>query len=61
LAQTLNPAWLNTATFVPIPGSKMHGDPNFDDRLERKCRALGAQVDVRILVRQMASTVASHE
>jgi hypothetical protein len=61
LAQTLNPAWLNTATLVPIPGSKMHGDPDFDDRVERICRSLGTQVDVRNLVRQTASTVASHE
>jgi hypothetical protein len=39
----------------------MHGEPDFDDRVERIRRAAGAQVDVRNLVRQTASTVASHE
>ncbi len=62
LAAALNPAWLQNATLVPIPGSKVHGHPDFDDRLERVCRGIcQPPPDVRSIVYQTASTNASHE
>lgn len=62
LAAALNPAWLDSATLVPVPGSKAHNDPDFDDRVERICRQLRIpSPDVRNLVIQTASTTASHE
>ncbi|QEN84735.1 hypothetical protein FZC33_00105 [Labrys sp. KNU-23] len=62
LAATLNLRWLQNATLVPIPGSKMRGHPDFDDRIERLCRAIRQPPpDVRALVMQTASTTASHE
>lgn len=60
-AATLNPAWLETATIVPIPGSKARDDPDYDDRMERICHGIGYKLDVRTLVKQNASTRASHE
>lgn len=60
-AATLNPAWLETATLVPVPGSKAFGDPDYDDRMERICRGISPNLDVRTLVKQYASTRASHE
>ncbi|EGF93795.1 hypothetical protein ABI_00270 [Asticcacaulis biprosthecium C19] len=61
LRDALNPDWLANATLVPVPGSKAVGDPDFDDRIERICRGLGQNVDVRRLIIQNASTQASHE
>jgi hypothetical protein len=62
LGATLNPAWLEEATLVPIPGSKALGHPDFDDRIERICRAIRQPPpDVRALVVQTESTDASHE
>lgn len=61
LGGTLNPAWLDEATLVPVPGSKMLGHPDYDDRVERMCRGIRANIDVRSLVRQTSSTEASHE
>lgn len=58
----LNPAWLAEATLVPIPGSKVHGHPDHDDRIERMCRAMRQPPpDVRALIVQTESTTASHE
>ena len=61
LRSTLNPGWLEDATLVPIPCSKAHDHPDYDERVERICRGIGEDVDVRSLVIQTASTVASHE
>lgn len=61
LRQSLNAGWLGFATLVPVPGSKARDHPDYDDRIERICRGIGAQVDVRNLVVQTASTIASHE
>lgn len=62
LGAALNPAWLADATLVPIPGSKAVGHPDYDDRVERICRAVRQPPpDVRPLVVQTASTTASHE
>lgn len=58
----LNPQWLNTATLVPVPGSKAMDHPDFDDRIEQICEGISTpSPDVRNLVRQTASTTASHE
>lgn len=58
----LNPDWLADATLVPVPGSKVRGHPDYDDRIERVCLAIRQPpVDVRLLVFQTQTTVASHE
>jgi len=62
LGSTLNPSWLDSATLVPIPGSKACDHPDFDDRVERICQAIRQPpCDVRALVMQTRSTNASHE
>lgn len=61
LRGALNPAWLAEASLVPVPCSKAPGHADHDDRMERVCRAIGPDVDVRSLVVQTDSTVASHE
>jgi hypothetical protein len=50
-------------TFVPLPSSKIIGDPEYCDRLEKTLRrAFGryAGVDIRLLLRQTKSTTADH-
>jgi hypothetical protein len=45
-----------------MPGSKAADHPEYDDRMERICRLMRQPApDVRALVRQAASTTASHE
>ncbi len=61
LRQTLNSDWLAAATLVPVPPSKAADHPDHDRRMERICRAVRPGLDVRLLVRQTASTVAAHE
>lgn len=62
LGAALNPVWLACATLVPVPGSKVTGHPEYDNRMERICRLMRQPPpDVRDLVRQVASTPASHE
>lgn len=61
LRETLNPQWLAAATLVPVPSSKTPDHADHDDRIERVCRAISPRIDVRNLVVQTASTVASHE
>jgi len=62
LAAALNPDWLANATLVPVPGSKAADHLDHDDRVERICRLMRQPPpDVRALVRQGASTNASHE
>lgn len=53
--------WVKNATFVPAPPSKVPGDPQYDDRMERICRGMGPEVDVRNLIKQDVSMVSSHE
>jgi hypothetical protein len=57
----LNPDWLAQATLVPVPCSKHQDHPDYDDRMERICRGIKTGLDVRSLVVQTQSTVASHE
>ena len=49
-------------TFVPIPPSKLPGDPDHCDRLVRTLQLafVGLDADIRPLLRQSASTVADH-
>ncbi|WP_221133338.1 hypothetical protein [Rhizobium lentis] len=61
LKQVLNPNWLKTGTMVPVPCSKVRGHPDYDDRMERICRAVSEEADVRNLIFQSDSTMASHE
>lgn len=60
LKVTLNPDWLATATIVPIPPSKPPGHADFDDRMVRVAQQIPHE-DVRLLVRQTADFVPSHE
>ena len=60
LKEALNPRWLDTATLVPIPGSKAIGHPDFDNRIEKICRQIRPDLDVRNLVKQTQSTDYSH-
>ncbi len=62
LGAALNPQWLAKATLVPVPGSKAADHPEYDDRMERICLFMRQPPpDVRGLVRQTATTTASHE
>ncbi|RVQ67673.1 hypothetical protein EKN06_06965 [Croceicoccus ponticola] len=58
---TLSDEWLSSGTLVPIPPSKAFGDPAYDNRMERICRAIRPNLDVRLLVSQRNSTIAAHE
>ncbi|MFN7056477.1 hypothetical protein [Hyphomonas sp.] len=60
LKAALNPKWLECATLVPVPPSKVRTDPGHDDRIARICRGMGEALDVRELVCQAGSTRASH-
>jgi hypothetical protein len=59
-ASALNPAWLEVATLVPVPSSKVIGHADYDDRMEQICRGIRPNLDVRCLVKQIKSTEASH-
>jgi hypothetical protein len=59
--QAFNPDWLNGATLVPVPGSKIAGDPDYDDRMVQICRLLREHADVRSIVYQSESTARAHE
>ena len=59
-AEKLNIEGLKQSTLVPMPGSKIKGDPDYDDRMERVCRGICPGLDVRTLVKQRITTRASH-
>lgn len=63
LSGAINHDWLNGATLVPVPPSKVAGDVEYDDRMAEICAAFPAQfaIDVRRLVVQTQSTDAAHE
>lgn len=58
---TLSADWLKTGTLVPVPPSKAVDHPEYDNRMERICRGILPNLDVRCLVRQSVSTAAAHE
>lgn len=61
LREALGPDLIQSSTFVPTPPSKAPDHPEYDDRVERICRGIAREADVRVLVRQSASLPASHE
>lgn len=61
LRMALSDDWLAQATLVPVPPSRIPGDPNYDDRIERLCRLIRPGTDVRLIVRQTQSIAAAHE
>ncbi|SEH12867.1 hypothetical protein SAMN05428974_0582 [Sphingopyxis sp. YR583] len=61
LREALDPQWAKQATFIPVPGSKAASHPDHDDRIERICRNIASDLDVRPLVTQRFSTNAAHE
>jgi hypothetical protein len=52
LRESINPAFIESATFVPVPPSRIASDPLYDDRMTQVLRGLGNNVDVRELVIQ---------
>ena len=63
LRAALNPAWLRTATIVPVPPHVVKGDPLHDDRIFQIANLMGVGVgiDVRELVVQIATVDPSHQ
>ena len=62
LRGAINPAYLRSATLVPIPPSKVRSDPLYDDRMVQVLRHIaGTDGDVRELLVQMASTTPAHQ
>jgi len=62
LRDSLNPAWLRTATLVPMPPSATKDDPKHDDRMVQVLAAMdrGAGFDIRELLIQTESTEPDH-
>jgi hypothetical protein len=60
LRDSLNPEFLASATFVPVPPSRIVSDPLYDDRMVRVLGWLGQGVDVRVLVRQTETMPEAH-
>lgn len=60
LRESLNPGFLQNATFVPVPPCRAVNDQLYDDRMSRVLRLLGPEVDVRELVLQVESTESVH-
>jgi hypothetical protein len=56
------PEWLRSVTFIPVPPSKMKGDPLYDDRLVRILKNLQRhfQIDIRELIVQNVSRETMH-
>ena len=61
--ESINPKWLGSGTLVPVPPSKARGDPEYDDRITKICRAIPAAgaIDIREIVVQTRSLPANHE
>jgi hypothetical protein len=64
MQRMMNREWIEGyATLVPVPGSKIIGHPDHDDRLLRVLQKAftGSKVDIRPLLVQSRSTAADHE
>ncbi len=61
LGQALDHDWIRQSVIVPVPPSKIVNDPAYDDRMFDIAAAIQPAADVRRLVRQTRSMVASHE
>ena len=59
----LNEKWLESGTLVPVPPSKTHTHPDYDDRMLQVCNGIGkpGSTDVRELVLQTQDISAFHE
>ena len=62
LREAINEEWLGAAMLVPVPGSKMKGDAEYDDRMPRILQALGRgrELDIRELVIMTRNVSQSH-
>jgi hypothetical protein len=60
LRRSLNPDFLERATFVPVPPSYSQHDPLYDDRILQVLKLIAPSADVRELVRQTESTSSAH-
>jgi hypothetical protein len=62
LREAISEEWLDAATLVPVPGSKMKGDVEYDDRMPRILQELGRgrAVDIRELVIMTRNVSQSH-
>jgi len=60
LRESLNPDFMSTATFIPVPPSKVATDPLYDDRMTQVVSLLGERLDMRELVFQLESTQDAH-
>lgn len=58
--KALNPAIINSLTFVPIPPSKSKDDALYDDRMFRIAKMMGDELDVRELLLTKTSQQPSH-
>lgn len=61
--EAMSPDWLAVGTLVPVPPSKAHSDPEYDDRILKICGAIPTAhpIDIRDLVVQTRSLPADHE
>jgi len=48
LGEAINHEWLNDGTLVPVPPSKMRGDPMYDDRMTQICHAIPVNFDLDV-------------
>jgi predicted amidophosphoribosyltransferase len=55
-------AWVESATWIPIPPSRILRDPDYDDRLTRVLRSAFADcdLDLRVVLYQSTSILADH-
>lgn len=56
----LVPEFLKACTLVPMPPSKVKGDPEYDDRMLQVALKMGKGLDVRELLTMKKSVAASH-
>lgn len=59
--KAINSAWLEGATLVPVPPSKIKADPEYDDRILQVCKQIPGAKDVRELVTLRQSHEPFHE
>lgn len=56
----LKKEFLAQATLVPMPPSKVKGDPEYDDRMLQIAQKMGQGLDIREMLSMKKSVVASH-
>jgi hypothetical protein len=62
LREAISEEWLDAATLVPVPGSKVKGDVEYDDRMPRIIQEFGRgrALDIRELVIMTRNVSQSH-